>query len=184
MAERTSNFTTEAYLAASQAWLNLIFDKFWAQLAARQMVTPQPVQHTAEPEKSQTYLHSPAKRPKPPSTQINLWRSRKKLQKLKIHTPVSPWRLAKPGGKHMAVNSTDKGQANGTLTPTTHKMADLCAGAPRGTQAQYSLTPSRKVQTRKTPTHCRANHDLPTDWASDERVRSRGRSFGMSQQGR
>ncbi|CAH2224232.1 Hypothetical predicted protein [Pelobates cultripes] len=115
MAERTSNFTTEAYLAASQARLNLIFDKFWAQLAARQMVTPQPVQRTAEPENSQTYLHSPAKRPKPPSTQINLRRPRKKLRKLKIHTPVYPWRLAKPGGKHMAANSTDKGQANGTL---------------------------------------------------------------------
>ncbi|CAH2220653.1 Hypothetical predicted protein [Pelobates cultripes] len=119
MAERTSNFTTEAYLVASQARLNLIFDKFWAQLAARQMVTSQPVQHTAKPEKSQTYLHSPAKHPKLPSTQINLRRPRKKLRKLKIHMPVSPWRLAKPGGKHMAANSTDNGQAKGTLTPTT-----------------------------------------------------------------
>ncbi|CAH2286059.1 Hypothetical predicted protein, partial [Pelobates cultripes] len=80
MAEHASNPTTEAYLAASQARLNLIFEKFWALQEALQEVTPRHNRHIAEPAKPWTYLHDPAKHLKPPSAQKNRWPSKKQLQ--------------------------------------------------------------------------------------------------------
>ncbi|CAH2296574.1 Hypothetical predicted protein [Pelobates cultripes] len=74
MAENTGSPTTEAYFAASQAWLNLILDRFWAKLAAQQLGTPKPDQHTAEPVKLQTCLHRPPNHPLSSCIQMDQWR--------------------------------------------------------------------------------------------------------------
>ncbi|CAH2311477.1 Hypothetical predicted protein, partial [Pelobates cultripes] len=42
MAAIAGSLTTEAHVAASLAWLDLIFNKFWANLAARQQSKPIP----------------------------------------------------------------------------------------------------------------------------------------------
>ncbi|CAH2282896.1 Hypothetical predicted protein [Pelobates cultripes] len=106
MAGNTGSPTTKAYLAASQAQLNLIFDRFWAKLAGRQLDTQKPDQPR------------PTKHAAPPGSQTKKRRPHKMKQSLIKLTPTAPRRPGTHSKSQVAVGSKDKFQTNGTLTST------------------------------------------------------------------
>ncbi|CAH2305831.1 Hypothetical predicted protein [Pelobates cultripes] len=98
MAECPNKPMLEDQLVTTQEKLNLIFDRFWARLAAR----PNPELHTAKTAKPLTNQRGTTNRPKPSKAQTNLRHRRRRPRTWRPHKPVILQKPDKISGKHRA----------------------------------------------------------------------------------
>ncbi|CAH2222723.1 Hypothetical predicted protein [Pelobates cultripes] len=145
MANNTGSPTTEAYLAASQMRLNLVFEGFWAKLAARQMDDPartDPLNAIMQPE-------GKAAHPQYAATSA------------KTYT-YPPWRPGTHTKWQVAAGSKIRAQANGTRTSTTPQdggslswdaMWHTAAARPHTPAKSMYLHKANRPQSNQQPPH-------------------------------